>query len=325
MLLARLIKKSGTARMLVAASLALASGSCGTQTGNPPVQNHSGKLFEQPVAAAMVSSLFNAQIDHVNLGEYAYSNAESRVVNESECRGSEVVRKTRSEHSTRVQFADRRADVSMTIERDYVDTWYKDDLPLACNSAVGQVNLDFEAGARYGLSNFVSESNIRTIEGKDFTKQEDYRAKLGLKQSGSRSLEFALSSSTEVEASVDLSKLVEVLEVIEDATSQEFVLTPKASSSYSFKIVRDENTHLVESYEIASASLSYSVNDSASIRFSLENIVIASAACLPSSGSIQALISEGEQELELNWVFEDGKLISGDSRLLSEACVLDEL
>ncbi|MFW7378625.1 MAG: hypothetical protein ACOH5I_07460 [Oligoflexus sp.] len=336
-----LVHKQGLFTLLVAVLL---PGGCGTQTGNPPTQTHTTKLFEQSVSTGLINGIYSELIDNINLGEYAYSSTESRVINQLSCQlvedaGLSLQKETETEHSVQGQVGDRQFIAQLHISRQYLDTWYQDGQLIPCNPESGAVGVRLEAGEELRLSSQVDETRRRELRLLDQYGLEITQNFVEIQKSGNRISQFAMLASTDDQLQVS-AKLEEqaitrhISTIDEGGESISFPLNalPESDSSLEFEISLEPGTRLLRSYFIESVSMHYDLGEDQEIVIHFEDMLIEpSRHCFPSQGNITGHLRQGgsKESFSLSFDAESSQFefTTDQGRKLlfvPEACVLNE-
>ncbi len=343
----RKVSYSAVQAILFGLSL-LVSVACGTQTGNPPASDGPSKLTPLTPAdlSAVMSLGFTEAVDGMNTGDYLFSNSESRVINQLNCRsdasGFGLVKATDTQHSVTIEASDRQSLAALSISRSYRDRWYQGEALVDCDPISGNPQIDPDTLADGDILQLVTslderkqrqlETSFLSASAPVLTQEQATR----VEKQGERRLSFTLQEQDQ-KRSVWSARLTDQIrrQVQVEATA---VLDEKAielpmdveGQDFSFSFVIDRNLGLIQEYRIDQQTLRYQLGD-ASLSMSFEELILVPAqGCFPQSGRLKAVWQQGQQMVEQVWTFQDGRVVSeqggDDSNLLffPEACVLNE-
>ena len=322
-------------------------GGCGTQTGNPPASDGPSKLATMSPAevSAMMSLAYTETIDGLNTGDYLFSNSESRVINQLSCQSAEtglgLVKLTDTQHSVRVQAADRESVAALSISRSYRDQWFAENTLVDCNPISANPDIDPERladGDGLRLQTELQERKQRDLAAslRLATGEISERQQMTLvEKSGQRALDFTLVSHDATSShwhGVLQDQLSRQIKLGDDRLDDTLSFSMQADQSpVTFDFIIDRTFGLISEYRMESQTVIFQVADQGTLTVTYSDLILVPASgCFPISGQMQAVWQINGQKTEAEWRFEDGLIqpsaatAAAGLMLFPEACVLDE-
>ncbi|MFY7930571.1 MAG: hypothetical protein ACOVS5_16980 [Oligoflexus sp.] len=320
---------------------------CGTQIGNPTGTSQVRLLTDVSSLQSAVTGAFLQTVDGLNMGDYAYSNSESRVVSLRQCQGREaqglaLVQKTASSHSVEDDNSKYFARSDVTIERSYQDSWFQASRQLPCDTTIG-VKFPYESlnQADLRLESTVSEVLQRSTNLTYKTDEQAFKHSLMMQKSGKRTLDLVSfeekSREIALKALLDnrLTSKIELLSKAGMANSKVLAEMQLIDTEpMPFEIVLDRSSLLWQAYKIDRARQEFVLDGGERLRLDFSQVVFTRAGgCTPASGELTVTVSyDGALPLVYQGRFVEGQpltLRSDDGSLkpillAPFACVLKE-
>ncbi|SMF77144.1 hypothetical protein [Pseudobacteriovorax antillogorgiicola] len=333
-------QSSGIPRMILPMVM-LAGPGCGTQTGNPPSSGSKTKFADSSIAT-MMSLAYTETIDAINSGDYLFSFAESRVINEDNCNPPDtslsLLKSTNTEHSVSISRDNRESRADLSIKRQYQDRWLQGTRQLECQAG-GGLRLSpgtIKTGDSLELRSDVSETKSRQLTAvllDSVTSQPRLEQFSSIEKSGQRQLRFTNLSDTSdlstwrgtVQESIDRRLNFEVAS--ENFSGPYESNLDIAPITFSFEI--DKASGLLTRYRLDQQTVSFRFQNLGTVDLTFEDLVLEpSQGCFPVTGTIRADWRDVQGDLQSQvWTFRDGALVGSQNLKMlftPEACVLNE-
>ncbi len=272
---------------------------CGTQIGNPTGGSGSQLLGETSNLETATNAALMSTIDGINVGDYAYSKSESRVVTLRRCelggpQGASLVQKAETSHRVEDETPHALVSSELTIERTYQDKWSQNGQTLACDPS-GQMALDYRK-LEYGsvsLRSQVAEDLQRKLALTNKDTHELTKHSLILHREGYRDIKLLSyrrpdNETVEITATLAQNDLVEDLALTAPNGEKVLAKLTTGGRPLTFKITLDRVTQQWTSYTIDQASLEFLLNAGESFVMEFDHLRFDRAkGCVPQAGSLQ--------------------------------------
>jgi hypothetical protein len=315
-----MIKNAGAVRRMTVVLTAGALYACGTQIGNP-TGNGARVTSEPGNLGTLTNAAFLTTVDGMNMGDYAYSSSESRLVSKRTCdesapKGASLVQSAESTHwvedETSLVFA--RSNVSLA--RSYSDQWLHNGKAMACEGG-GEMNLDLSVidEGPVLLNSQVSEGLQRKLYATLKENSQQFTHSLVTQREGERTLKLLSyqrlpGGLIELTASLVQANLLETIETNKEDGRKQTIKLRAGDRPLEFRITLNARTNQWVSYSIDSASLDFYVNELESFAIEFNKIRFdRSKGCVPQAGTLRVKApSESEASGTLTYVgqFDDG-------------------
>lgn len=171
--------------------------SCGTQIGNPTGAGMIRLTDNTQALNTLVNAGFMQIVDSMNIGDYAYSKEESRVISQRNCSNQSenkltLTDSTEAAHSVSDDSDEWAVKSDLLIKRNYHDAWTQNHSLLGCDAQSKVLKLDykrFQQGA-FRLESQVDEQFTRKMNMTEKKLKQDLKHSMLMTKKGSRTLEL---------------------------------------------------------------------------------------------------------------------------------------